>query len=207
MRRRARPYAILVVIGLLFGIGSASPAQAGVTTISATGWSKAAKHAGPAYAPEGQVLVNVRGVGINIVKGPDFDRLVFVTKRPKADGKAGAIGFHAQYVAEVLAQGSGEPLTLKGKYKLEVNLGVPAHDENYVPTYPGTYDQPLVTVAKDGKIVPVTAGKRIKHTVWGATYEGITQVGLGLNKKCPFRVLVLRASKQEVRVAVDVKHC
>ncbi|MDO0930794.1 hypothetical protein QQY66_03535 [Streptomyces sp. DG2A-72] len=69
-----------------------------------------------------------------------------------------------------------------------------AHLEAGVPTYPGEVGESLPGVNISGY-------STFRDTRFGGTFEGQTQVGLGVRARLPFRVLQLAD-----RVVVDVAH-
>lgn len=193
--------------------GTAPAAKPSQTVISVTPYSFATKHRGPMYVAEGQTITNIRGVSAHPgYKAPNFDRIVIDTVRPGA--KAGAVGYYAHYVDEVLGIGTGEPLQLSGYARLEVVLRAPTENLDGDFTYETPYDDDLWTylnngphTAKEGVHTWLTNGGRIVDTVSGGSSENWTIIGLGLTKRCPFRVVVLRANQRTVRLAVDIQHC
>ncbi len=68
------------------------------------------------------------------------------------------------------------------------------HPETGAPAYPGRVGRPLPGVFLDGY-------RTFRDTRFAGSFEGETQIGLGVRARLPFRVLVL-----DGRVVVDVAH-
>lgn len=143
-------------------------------------WGSLAKTSGPAYSQD--PLTNIR-TGEHTC----YDRMVL-------DFDGSASGYDVRYVDNVYLQGSGDLLPLNGDAKLQIIAKAPAHDTNYNPTYPGTVGNSLPGV-------DLTGYQTFRDAKFGGTFEGQTQVGLGVRARLPFRVLQL-----DNRVVVDVAH-
>ena len=73
----------------------------------------------------------------------------------------------------------------------------PAHDDNYVPSF-----QPA-----DRRHAANVAGfSTFRQVYFTGTFEGITQIGLGVRARLPFRVFVLDGPGAGSRVVIDVAH-
>ncbi|WP_328403628.1 hypothetical protein OHS70_33230 [Streptomyces sp. NBC_00390] len=119
-----------------------------------------------------------------------YDRMVFDVK-----GVSGKIGYHVGYVPAFHQDGSGEQIPVKGGAILEIFVSAPSYDPaTSKPTYSGKAAQPLPGVK-------ITGYKTFKDTKFGASFEGQTQVGLGVRAKLPFRVL-----QSGDKLMVDVAH-
>jgi hypothetical protein len=122
-----------------------------------------------------------------------FDRMVLDIR---GDAPATAAGYHVRYVPTFHQDGSGRPLVIRGGAILEIVVGAPSYDpETHEPTYHG---------ARPGRPLPGVdlAGYRtFRDARYGASYEGTTQLGLGVRARLPFRVFPLGD-----RVVVDVAH-
>ena len=114
-----------------------------------------------------------------------FDRLVIDTNLVEA-------GYYVRYTDEVTYVGSGEPVPLRGGAKLFVMAYSPSYDENFDPTY-----QP----ADPAEVVDVTGYRTFRQVAWAGSWEGTTDLGLGVRARLPFRVFTLTD-----RVVVDVAH-
>ncbi|MEO5678723.1 MAG: hypothetical protein ABIS47_03545 [Acidimicrobiales bacterium] len=119
-----------------------------------------------------------------------FDRLVFDLTGP-------ASAYRVEYVAQVLSDGSGAPIPLRGGAFLSIVQGVAAHDLNGQPTY---------NPANRSEAVNVAGFTTFRQVAFGGTFEGVTTFGLGVRAKLPFRVSVLGGPGRGSRVVVDVSH-
>ncbi|GAA2247230.1 hypothetical protein GCM10010430_31780 [Kitasatospora cystarginea] len=132
-------------------------------------------------------LVNIR-TGQN----PCYDRLVFDV--PGASDSR-RVGYHVQYVDQLLQQGSGTPIQVKGGAVLEVVLNASAMDFGAgKPSYPGRVGQPLPGV-------DLTGYRAFTDAQFAGSFEGYTQLGVGVRARLPFRVFQL-----DDRLVVDVAH-
>ncbi|NLU76441.1 hypothetical protein HCC61_28115 [Streptomyces sp. HNM0575] len=121
-----------------------------------------------------------------------YDRLV-LDVRPGAS--ANSPGYRVRYVDRLHQDGSGRPVEVGGGAVLEVVADAPAYDPGtFEPTYPGRGGEPLPGVDLKGY-------KTFRDARFGASYEGTTQLGLGVRARLPFRVLALGD-----RLVVDVAH-
>ncbi|MFB7086929.1 hypothetical protein [Streptomyces sp. NPDC056296] len=120
-----------------------------------------------------------------------FDRMVVDV--PGAD--AGRLGYFVRYVDRLHQDGSGRPIAVGGGAVLEVRVAAPAYrPETGAATYPGRTGRPLPDV-------DLTGYRTFRDTRFAGSFEGETQIGLGVRARLPFRVLAL-----DGRVVVDVAH-
>ncbi|WKX71866.1 hypothetical protein [Streptomyces sp. XD-27] len=151
------------------------------TVACATNWGKGEKSRTDAA---GDSLTSIR-----TGKHDCFDRLVFDIK----GGASGKIGYHVGYVKKFYQDGSGEEIPVKGGAILQIYVNAPSYDDGK-ETYPGRAGKPLPGVDIKGY-------KTFKDTKFGASFEGQTQVGVGVRAKLPFRV-----TQSGDRLIVDVAH-
>ncbi|MEU7436058.1 hypothetical protein BX264_0265 [Streptomyces sp. 2333.5] len=167
------------------GVAGAATGPAGKAAPSAacsTVWGSGNKSATDANAAP---LKNIR-TGRNAC----YDRMVF-----DIGGATGKLGYHVGYVDAFHQDGSGEKIPVKGGAILEIYVSAPSYD-------PATGKQTYRGSA--GKSLPgvnISGYKTFRDTKFGASFEGQTQVGLGVRAKLPFRVL--RSGHQLI---VDVAH-
>ena len=170
----------LVVLPLL------SPAPAGAVSAAAA-VSCRVPAVVPGSAAQQGLLRDVR-VGRHDSAG--FDRVVFYL-----GGRSGATAQVARvhYVPRVFADGSGDPITLRGSAFLAVNLRpAVAHTEAGRPTTPRRI------------VVPYRALKEVRLA---GDFEGVVTYGLGVAARSDFRVLSLSApNRLVVDVAAPGKH-
>lgn len=119
-----------------------------------------------------------------------YDRMVF-----DVDGAAGKLGYHVGYVDKFHQDGSGELIPVSGGAVLQVFVNAPSFDvDTGKPSY----------VAKAGQSLPgvdITGYKTFKDTKFGASFEGQTQIAVGVHARLPFQVL-----QTGDKLIVDVAH-
>lgn len=119
-----------------------------------------------------------------------YDRMVV-----DVPGAGTGLGYWVGYVDRLHQDGSGTVIPVGGGAILEVRVTAPAYDiETGAPTYPARAGRPLPGV-------DITGYRSFRDTRFAGSFEGDTQIGLGLRARLPFRVLVLSD-----RVVVDVAH-
>lgn len=157
------------------------PAQA--TTTCPTGWGSLTKSRAVGTADP---VTNVR-----TGRHACYDRLVVDV--PGAD--KGSLGYRVGYVTRLHQDGSGRYIPVAGGAVLEIRVAAPAYDpETGAPTYPGRSGRPLPGVDLDGY-------RTFRDARFAGSFEGDTQLGLGVRARLPFRVLQV-----DGRVVVDVAH-
>ncbi|MFI2761902.1 hypothetical protein ACH5A3_24035 [Streptomyces echinatus] len=185
MRRIGATMAALVLTGAgsvmaATAADAATPAAARVTACP-TGWGSGAKGG----ATTGAVpLENVR-----TGRHDCFDRMVFDVPG------SGSVGYYVRYVARLTQTATGRYIPVGGGAVLDVRVGAPAYDpETGTPTYPGRVGRTLPGVNVSGY-------RTFKDTRYAGSFEGETQIGLGVRARLPFRVTQLPG-----RLVVDVAH-
>ncbi|MEN0128749.1 MAG: hypothetical protein AAGC49_04865 [Brevundimonas sp.] len=179
MKRSLSYLAVLVVLAA-FLVGPTSAASAapycGIT------WGSAAKTApGLSSAP----VTNVR-----TGRATCYDRLVV-----DIAGKAG--GFRVAYVSQVRAEGSGVAIPTRGGARLQITV----HDPAYSPSGTPTYSPP-----NPRELSNVSGYRTFRQVVWAGSFEGYTDVGLGVRARLPFRAFVLAGPGTGSRLVIDVAH-
>ncbi|WAP60905.1 AMIN-like domain-containing (lipo)protein [Streptomyces sp. S465] len=167
--------------------GAVTPATTTATATAAacaTGWGSGEKTAEPAgHAP----LANIR-----TGRHACFDRIVFDVPGATA---ADRVGYRVGYVDTLHQDGSGEEIPVDGAAILEIRVAAPSYDPGSgAESYPGRAREPLPGV-------DVTGYQTFRDTRFGASFEGETQIGLGVRARLPFRVL-----RTDGHVVVDVAH-
>ena len=181
MRRPLRRVLIgLVVLALTGPLVLATPAAEAATVSCRTTWGSIPKNAG----------LNGAAPLIAVTAGRHacYDRLVFTLNGPVG-------GYSVGYVSEVLTQGRGQPVSLRGGAFVEVTLLDPAYDTNGV----ATYSPPVVAEA-----VNVSGFQTFRQVAFAGSFEGYTSFGVGVRARVPFRVFVLAGPGAHSRVVVDV---
>jgi hypothetical protein len=114
-----------------------------------------------------------------------FDRIVLAFAGPEP-------ACSASYVNHIVADGSGEPISLRGSVFLQVTLrGAAAHDDAGKLTYngPGTIDTPEL--------------KNITAVTLAGDFEGYVTIGLGMATRTHYNVFALSGP---TRIVIDVGH-
>ncbi|WP_371494084.1 hypothetical protein OG871_03205 [Kitasatospora sp. NBC_00374] len=162
---------------------SAAPPAAAVAQCP-TGWGSLPEDR---TASGSQPLVNIR-TGAH----PCYDRLVLDVPGTSA---AHPVGYHVRYVDTILQDGSGRPVPVRGGAVLEIVVVAPSYDPGTgATTFPARAGQPLPGVDLKGY-------RTFVDTRFAASFEGQTQIGLGVRARLPFRVFQL-----DDRLVVDVAH-
>jgi hypothetical protein len=190
--RKGRRGALLAA-ALLVGtasVGVTVPVASAATTAAApavsacpTGWGSLPKTAPTAaYNPLSDIRTGRQDC---------FDRMVFDV--PGAG--TNRIGYRATYVKHFDQDGTGDRIPVSGGAILEIYVSAPSYDpDSGGQVYPGRGGQALPGV-------DLTGYQTFRDAKFGASFEGTTQVGLGVRAKLPFRVFQLPD-----RLVVDVAH-
>lgn len=159
-------------------VGTAGPVRA-----CSTMWGSGDKSATGA---EAKPLKN-----ITTSRNACYDRMVF-----DISGAAGGkVGYHVGYVDAFHQDGSGERIPVKGGAILQIYVTAPSYDPaTGKPSYAGQAGKPLPGV-------DISGYRTFRDTKFGASFEGQTQVGLGVRAKLPFRL-----SQSGHQLIVDVAH-
>jgi hypothetical protein len=174
----------LALGAVLIGASLAVAAPAGATTRPFCGirWGSTEKvdaHMSGAH------LTNVRAG-----RHACFDRLVV-----DLDGPAG--GYAVRYVPAATHLASGEVIPLRGAAFLEVIVRDPAYDFSGMSTFPR---------AGSDNVVNVSGFRTLRQVAWGGSFEGLTELAVGVRARLPMRVFVLTGPGGGSRVVVDIAH-
>ncbi|MGW1596475.1 AMIN-like domain-containing (lipo)protein [Streptomyces sp. NPDC002343] len=185
MRRAATAMAALVLAasGLGLATAAAGPATAatGPATACPTGWGSGDKGGATAGAVP---LENIRAG-----RHDCYDRLVFDVPG------GGTLGYSVRYVDRLSQTATGDYIPVGGGAVLDVRVGAPAYDPaSGAPAYPGRAGRPLPGV-------DVSGYSTFRDTRFAGSFEGETQIGLGVRARLPFRVVQLPD-----QLVVDVAH-
>jgi hypothetical protein len=146
-------------------------------------WGSLAKHANPTkVAP----MTNVRAG-----RHTCYDRLVIDVRAN------GANGFAVKYVSQVLSDPRGNVVALRGGARLQIVVKAPANDLQGRLTY-----QP----ANRNELVNVAGFQTFREVAWAGSFEGQSNIGLGVRARLPFRVFVLAGPGSGSRIVIDVAH-
>jgi hypothetical protein len=172
--------ALLMAVGL--GILVPGPASA-TTSYCGLVWGSTAKAAGDLSAAS---VTNVR-TGQHYC----FDRMV-------VDLKGKVNGYSVRYVPRVVQDGSGFTVPVRGGARLQVTVKAPAYDnESGLPTY---------SPANQSELSNVANYQTFRQVAWAGSFEGYTNIGLGVRARLPFRVFTLDGPGSGSRLIVDVAH-
>jgi hypothetical protein len=123
-----------------------------------------------------------------------FDRLVVDLGPSRSRGEQ-RTGYQASY-ASPRSMATGGP-AISGGARLSVLVNAAAHDANYRPTYAPR--DPL-------HAVNVSGFRTFRQVAFLGTFEGQTEIVLGVRARLPFRVFVLSGPGAGSRVVIDVAH-
>jgi peptidoglycan hydrolase-like protein with peptidoglycan-binding domain len=113
----------------------------------------------------------------------NFDRLVFEFSGPRP-------GYRVRYVSQLIADGSGEPIHLRGRAVVEIiTQPAAAHNDDGTPTVAGPPD--------------VNDFAAFRQIADAGDFEGVVSWGIGTAAKTGLRVSALTTPS---RIAVDVMH-
>ncbi|MBC7269446.1 MAG: hypothetical protein H5T76_12095 [Streptomyces sp.] len=189
MRRNRTTWVTLALMGATLGLAT-TPAQAAQATAPAavaqtscpTGWGSLDK------VRPASTTAPVRNVRTG--RHACFDRMVI-----DVPGAGTGTGYWVRYVTQLRQDGSGCVVPVAGGAVLEVRVMAPSYDpETGAPTYPARPGRPLPGV-------DLTGYRTFRDARFAGSFEGDTQLGLGVRARLPFRVLTLTD-----RVVVDVAH-
>jgi hypothetical protein len=171
-------------VSLAVAVGAPSPQQllaqmAHQTTGScAVSWGTGTKAVSRADGPATAKTRNVRAGEHRC-----YDRLVIDL------GSGQHPGYHVSYVGEVDSQGSGNPIPLRGRAQLLVQV-----DANARPSFP----------AGSSELVNVSGYAVLRQVAGAGSFEGQTDIGVGVKGQRPFRVRLLSGPGQDSRLVIDV---
>jgi hypothetical protein len=120
-----------------------------------------------------------------------FDRMV-------VDLRGKGAGYTVRYVSQVLTQGRGVVVPLRGGARLDVVIKAPTNNIN---TGASTYNP-----ANSRELVNVAGFSTFRQIASGGSSEGYTTIGLGVRARLPMRVFILDGPGAGSRVVIDVAH-
>ncbi|MDQ1013699.1 AMIN-like domain-containing (lipo)protein [Streptomyces afghaniensis] len=181
--------ATLALVGATVGVAAVPAGAAPVATRAAT--QATACPTGWGSLPKTDTSGTISPVtDIRTGRHTCFDRMVV-----DVPGGGSDVGYSVRYVDRLYQDGSGREIPVAGGAVLEVRVAAPAYDpETGAATYPARAGRPLPGV-------DLTGYRTFRDTRFAGSFEGDTQIGLGVRARLPFRVLQL-----DGRVIVDVAH-
>jgi hypothetical protein len=102
-----------------------------------------------------------------------------------------------QYVPQVVQDGSGDVIPLRGGAFLQVTVNAPDYDGG------GDSASGWVSGQEIANVAGFTTFRQVKSA---GGFEGYTSVGLGVRARLPFRVLRLDGPGNASRLVIDVAH-
>ena len=120
-----------------------------------------------------------------------FDRLV-------VDTRGNGAGYTVSYVPQVLSQGRGTVIPLRGGARLDVVITAPTYN---IDTGTSTYNP-----ANARELVNVAGFSTFRQIASGGSFEGFTTIGLGVRARLPMRAFILAGPGGGSRLVVDVAH-
>ncbi|GGX76005.1 AMIN-like domain-containing (lipo)protein [Streptomyces fructofermentans] len=186
MQTRRYGAALAALTMAAVGVGVAAPTTAGAAATAVacqTGWGSLPKTAVDADLGS---LTDIR-----TGRQACYDRMVFDVPTAGSD----TIGYTVHYVDTFYQDPTGTRIPISGGAIIEVVVSAPSYDlETHEATYPGRGGRPLPGV-------DLTGYRTFRDAKFGASFEGTTQIGLGVRARLPFRVFQLPD-----RLVVDVAH-
>jgi hypothetical protein len=120
-----------------------------------------------------------------------FDRMVVDLKGP-------ATGYNVRYVPRVVQDGSGFTVPVRGGARLQVTVHAPSYDPQS--------GQPTYNPANQAELSNVANYQTFRQVAWAGSFEGYTNIGLGVRARLPFRVFTLDGPGSNSRLVIDVAH-
>lgn len=164
------------------GLGLVAPGAASAAPYCGIVWGSLAKST--------PGLTQAQVVNVRTGQQTCYDRLVIDLNGPVA-------GYSVRYVPQVVQDGSGLPIELRGNAFLQVTVNAPAYDSNGNPTYNPSNKMELTNVA---------GYRTFRQVAFAGSFEGYTSLGLGVRARLPFRVFTLAGPGTGSRLVIDVAH-
>ena len=182
VRRWFAPVGLALALGMTLSSVPVAQAAPAIAACAVT-WGSQPKDADIETTEMGRIT-NVRSG-----RHDCYDRLVI-------DLKGKPYGWRLRYVDQVGKSGSGEHVPLRGDGKLLVVAYAPTYDNDYRPTY---------RPADVNELVNVSGYQTFRQVVLLGSFEGVSDFGLGVRARLPFRVFLLNEGGIS-HLVVDVAH-
>ena len=179
-RQLVRALAAAAALAVVPTVAASTPAQAAYCGIT---WGSLAKSS----------TTMVRGPVTSVRAGTHacYDRLV-VDLRGSARP-----GYDVRYVSNVVTEGQGALVPLRGGAKLRIVTRAPAYDSLGRSTY---------RPANPKEVVSVTGFPTFRQAAWAGSFEGQSTIGLGVRARLPFRAWTYTDTSGNSHLVVDVAH-
>lgn len=164
------------------GLGFVAPGAASAAPYCGIVWGSLAKST-PA-------LTQAQVINVRTGQQTCFDRLVI-------DLNGAVAGYSIRYVPQVVQDGSGLPVDLRGNAFLQVTVNAPAYNSSGSATY---------NPADKNELTNVSGYKTFRQVAYAGSFEGYTSLGLGVRARLPFRVFTLAGPGTGSRLVIDVAH-
>lgn len=171
----------LVAMASLVLVSPASPA--GAAPYCGINWGSLAK--------QDPTLSQAQIFNLRAGRHQCYDRLVVDLRFPPAPG------YNIRYVPQVVEDGTGDPIPLRGGAFLHVTVNAPSHDPAGRPTY---------APPNKAEAVNVSGFRTFRQVHFDGTFEGYTTIGLGVRARLPFRVFIIPGPGSGSRLVLDVAH-
>ena len=183
IKRASVPVVVLAVfVGTLMGVGSLGASATADGPGCDTPWGS---------LPDSVDTVTQGAIdNLRVGRHACYDRLV-------VDVDGGTAGVTVRYVDQLVEDGRGDTVPARGGAILEVRVHSPAHDQNGDITY---------LPVDRSETVSVRGFSTFRQVIFLGSFEGDTQLGLGVRARLPFRAFVLDGPGDGSRVVVDVAH-
>ncbi len=172
----------LAAVLLAFGLVVVAPGPASAEPYCGLVWGSLAK-SDPAMS-------QARVTNVRTGQHYCFDRLVI-------DLTGSVAGYTARYVPQVVQDGSGFPVPLRGQAFIQLTVNSPAYDDNSNSTY---------NPPDKNELTNVTGYQTLRQVAWAGSFEGYSNVGIGVRARLPFRVFTLAGPDAGSRLVIDVAH-
>lgn len=118
-----------------------------------------------------------------------FDRIV-------VDLTGRAPGYRVEYVTRIIQDGSGTVMPVRGGAKIKITVNAPSYDAHGDIHY-----QPANPV----EALNVTGYQTLRQVRWLGSFEGTSEIGVGVRARLPMRVIKLTDGSTS-RLVVDIAH-
>jgi len=184
--RKSFRLVVLALASVLAALVLTTPAQAASPYCGIT-WGSQAKTTGAFTDTE--MVTDVRAGQHSC-----YDRLVVDVGGQDADFSS----YRVRYVTSVTADASGFVVPLRGGAYLQITVGATAY---------GPHGE--ATMETGSELADVSGYRTFRQVAYAGSFEGQTDIGLGVRARLPFRVFVLAGTPNTdhtPRLVIDVAH-